>query len=80
MPHFEICYVDDAGSLVGTISTECANPKQAAILAHALKFRDALQVEVWDGDRLTYNRPAMFNAVGNRPFAIFEQPRLRSAG
>ena len=62
MPNYEICYVD-AGSLVGTISTECASPKQAAILAHALKFRDCVQVEVWEGEKLTYVRPAMFSAI-----------------
>ena len=58
MPNYEICYVD-GGSLVGTISTECASPKQAAILAHALKFREFVQVEVWQGEKLTYVRPAM---------------------
>jgi hypothetical protein len=84
MPHFEICYVDNSGSLVGTIATECASPKQAAILAHALKFRESLQVEVWHDDRLAYVRPAMFGTSFStpfpRPFTLFEQPRLRSIG
>ena len=65
MPNYEICYVD-GGSLVGTISTECASPKQAAILAHALKFREFVQVEVWQGEKLTYVRPAMFPAQPRR--------------
>jgi hypothetical protein len=57
MPNFDVCYVDRSGSLIGKISMKCAGPKEAAILAHAMKFRKWLRVEVWEGDELIYRRP-----------------------
>ena len=58
MPSYEICYIDRAGSFAGKIAVQCANSKDAAILAHAMKFREWLQVEVWEGEKLIYERPA----------------------
>lgn len=57
MPHYEICYTDHRGALVGKISAQCANSTQAAILAHAMKFRQWLKMEVWEGESLIYERP-----------------------
>ena len=57
MLNYEICYTDRRGALVGKISAECASRTHAAVLAHAMKFRKWLGVEVWDGERLIYERP-----------------------
>jgi hypothetical protein len=57
MPHYEICYTDRQGALVGKISAGCSNATQAAIFAHAMKFREWLKVEVWEGETLIYERP-----------------------
>ena len=57
MLNYEICYTDRRGALVGKISAECASRRHAAILAHAMKFRKWLGVEVWEGEWLIYERP-----------------------
>lgn len=57
MLNYEICYTDRRGALVGKISAECASRTHAAVLAHAMKFREWLSVEVWEGERLIYERP-----------------------
>ena len=57
MLNYEICYTDRRGALVGKISTDCANRTHAAVLAHAMKFRKWLGVEVWEGEKLIYERP-----------------------
>ncbi len=58
MTSYEICYLNEDGSLNARIATECANDMQAKILAHAMKAAGAKRIEVWDGVRLIYERPA----------------------
>jgi hypothetical protein len=55
MLNYEICYTDRRGALVGKISAECSSRTHAAVLAHAMKFRKWLGVEVWEGERLIMN-------------------------
>jgi len=71
MPSYEICYTDRQGALVGKIPAKCTSPRQAAVLGHGLKFRGWPQLEVWDGEILTYRRPALLGAerAGHRPRA-----------
>jgi hypothetical protein len=63
MPHFEICYSDGAGNLIGTYSAPCAGEKQARILAHAMRLPGTRRIEVWEGANLIYERPPTQNAV-----------------
>ncbi len=72
MPHFEICYLDQAGALIGTFSAPCAGEKQARILAHAMRLPGTRRMEVWDGASLIYERPetqrtAAIEALRQRP-------------
>ncbi len=57
MPNYEICYLNDDGSLAGAFSTAYTNDKQAKILAHAMKLDGAKRIEVWHGPALVYTRP-----------------------
>ena len=57
MTSYEICYLNEDGSLNARIATECANDMQAKILAHAMKAAGSTRIEVWDGVRLIYERP-----------------------
>ncbi len=57
MTSYEICYLNEDGSLNARIATECDNDMQAKILAHALKAAGTTRIEVWDGIRLIYERP-----------------------
>lgn len=57
MAHYEICYLDQAGVLLGTFSAACIGEKQARILAHAMRLPGTRRIEVWDGPALIYERP-----------------------
>ena len=57
MTHYEICYRDQTGALLGTHSAACAGDKQASILAHAMRPAGTRQLEVWNGPALVYARP-----------------------
>ena len=57
MPSYDICYLNQDGTLNAKIATECANDMQAKILAHAMKAAGATRIEVWDGVNLVYERP-----------------------
>lgn len=57
MPHYEICYRNEDGSLAAKFTTPCPDDKRAKILAHAMKSREHKALEVWDGDTLVYERP-----------------------
>lgn len=57
MPHYEICYLDESGTLLGTYSASCSGDKQARILAHAMRLPGTRRIEVWDGPSLIYERP-----------------------
>lgn len=62
MTSYEICYLNEDGSLNARIATECANDMQAKILAHAMKAAGSARIEVWDGVRLIYERPVTIRA------------------
>jgi len=57
MPSYDICYLNEDGSLNAKIATECANDMQAKVLAHAMKAVGSKRIEVWDGVTLIYERP-----------------------
>ena len=58
MPAYEICYLDDAGSLTYKFSADCADDARAKVLAHAMKLPSAKKLEVWSGEALIYTRPS----------------------
>jgi hypothetical protein len=60
MPSYEICYLDNDGSLSCTFSAECANETHAKVLAHAMKLSACRKFEVWQELRLVYERPQHF--------------------
>jgi hypothetical protein len=57
MPSYEINYLHTDGSLAAKFSTQCANDKDAKVLAHAMKMAAASRIEVWSGKALIYTRP-----------------------
>jgi hypothetical protein len=60
MPSYEICYLDDDGSLACTFSAMCANETHAKVLAHAMKLSVYKKFEVWRDRTLVYERPQHF--------------------
>lgn len=77
MPHYEICYLDSEGTLLGTFCAACAGDKQARILAHAMRFAGTRRIEVWDGATLVYERPQTQRAATIE--ALRAQPALFAA-
>mgnify|MGYP001053496716 CR=1 FL=1 len=78
MPAYEICYLDDGGSLTYRFSATCDNDQRAKILAHAMKLPSMKRLQVWSGEALIYARPdsevkgaqnGQNGAVRNRPIA-----------
>jgi hypothetical protein len=67
MPSYEICYLNQDGSLAAKFSTICDDQTKAKVMAHAMKLDGAKQIEVWDGRSLIYTRPTEF--VDRRPAA-----------
>ena len=59
MPAYEICYLDEAGSLTYKFSANCDDDQRAKILAHAMKLPSAKKLEVWSGESLIYTRPSV---------------------
>jgi hypothetical protein len=57
MPSYEICYINDDGTLDAKVGAECDNDLQAKVLAHALKNKGLKRIKVWDGGILVYERP-----------------------
>jgi hypothetical protein len=57
MPSYEICYLNNDGSLAGKFAATCETQMQAKILAHAMRLDSARGIEVWDGSELIYRRP-----------------------
>ena len=57
MPSYEICYLNQDGSLFAKFSTICDDQLKAKVMAHAMKLEGAKQIEVWDGRSLIYSRP-----------------------
>ena len=68
MPAYEICYLDDDGSLTYKFSATCDDDQRAKILAHAMKLPSAKKLEVWSGETLIYARPSI----------VMEQQALRA--
>jgi hypothetical protein len=58
MPAYEICYLDEDGSLTYKFSATCDDDQRAKILAHAMKLPSAKKLEVWSGETLIYARPS----------------------
>lgn len=58
MHHYEICFRFDNGALAAKISADARCDQDAKILAHALKEREHKALEVWDAERLVYERAA----------------------
>lgn len=66
MPNFEIYYREPDGQLVEKFSVDCADTRQAKILAHAMKARRFSEIEVWQGDELVYERPTRISVLPER--------------
>ena len=60
MPTYEICYMNDDGSLVCTLAAMCRDDLHAKILAHAMKLSGYRRFEVWQDRKLVYERPRYF--------------------
>src|SRR5258708_3900378 len=58
MPAYEICYLDEEGSLTYKFSANCDDDQRAKVLAHAMKTPSARKLEVWSGEMLIYTRPS----------------------
>lgn len=57
VPNYQICYLDNHGSLACSFSALCASETQAKVLAHAMKLSDYKSFEVWRDRTLVYARP-----------------------
>ncbi len=56
MPSYEICYLDDEGTLACSFKAECASETHAKVLAHAMKASTHKGFEVWRDRTLVYER------------------------
>ena len=61
MPSYDIRYLNDDGTLAAKVAAECADDTKAKVLAHAMKRKGFVRMEVWDGDSLVYQRPTPLN-------------------
>ena len=57
MPAYEICYLEDDGTLACAFSVQFETEMRAKILAHAMKPAECHVLEVWSGKELVYRRP-----------------------
>ncbi len=57
MRSYEICYLNEDGTVSATFSATCRDERQAKVLAHAMKVSGFRRMEVWDGQKLVYQRP-----------------------
>ena len=67
MPAYEICYLEEDGSLGCAFSVVFDGEMRAKILAHAMKPADCHTLEVWQGKELIYRRPESWS---DEPFAM----------
>jgi hypothetical protein len=58
MPAYEICYLDQDGTVTYRFSADCDDDQRAKILAHAMKLPSAKRLQVWSGESLIYARPS----------------------
>ena len=63
MPSYEICYLDNDGSLACSFSAMCASETHAKVLAHAMKLSAYKGFEVWQDRRLVYERLQHFETL-----------------
>jgi hypothetical protein len=63
MPAYEICYLEDDGSLACAFSVMFETEMRAKILAHAMKPAECRTLEVWQGKALVYRRPETGEAI-----------------
>jgi hypothetical protein len=57
MPVYDIIYFDPDGRVSSKVKAECADDREAKILAHALKEKGRKRIKVWSGDTEIYQRP-----------------------
>jgi hypothetical protein len=57
MPSYDIIYSNLDGTAARKIEAECADDREARILAHAMKDTGPKRILVWSGDTLVYHRP-----------------------
>jgi|SRR5262245_34540534 len=70
MATYEICYLDSQRHLLGNISTDCVNDRQAAVFAFAMTFRNATRLEVWCADTLVCDGPVLAFSGTDKPVPI----------
>ena len=63
MPSYDICYLNEDGTLHTKIAADCDNDMQAKVLAHALQAKGSRRIEVWEGVTLIYERPLGLSAA-----------------
>ncbi|HJW40372.1 MAG TPA: hypothetical protein VJ476_03980 [Rhizomicrobium sp.] len=83
MPAYDICYLEEDGSLACAFSVQFDSEMRAKILAHAMKPTECHALEVWQGRELVYRRPehgpqvgidARFAMAHTRPHGMRERP------
>ena len=74
MPAYEICYLNDDGSLLCTLAAMCSDDLHAKVLAHAMKLSAYKRFEVWREKRLVYERPQYFGDAALMPDGIGSIP------
>jgi hypothetical protein len=67
MPAYDICYMNDDGSLACTLAAVCRDDLHAKVLAHAMKFSVCKRFEVWRDRNLVYERPQYFGEASLVP-------------
>jgi hypothetical protein len=63
MLEYDICYLNDDGSLACSMTALCRDDLHAKILAHAMKLAACRRFEVWQGRRVVYERPQLFGEL-----------------
>jgi hypothetical protein len=77
MPAYEICYLNDDGSLLCTLAAMCSDDLHAKVLAHAMKLSAYKRFEVWRDKSLVYERPQYFGEAAVMPDEIIAVPASR---
>ncbi len=77
MPAYEICYLEEDGSLGCAFSVVFDNEMRAKILAHAMKPADCHTLEVWQGKDLVYRRPE--SGIEMRPMTAYPRAEREAA-
>lgn len=72
MAAYEICYLEDDGTLICAFTVQFESAMRAKILAHAMKPPACPRLEVWHGEEMIYARPELD--------AIHDMPHMRRHG